>query len=167
MPSGARCGTRPWRTVGRPVPRRSRVRPCERSWRAASRPWQPSRISRRAVPRRSRPSTSGSTCECALILGEIRQMLDCLRELATLAQALDDQPRLGRVSAHMCRYLREWGTDGAVESASKPSPSLRPRRFSLCKSWRITTWVWPTILWATIVGRWGCCGAMWSRLPVI
>ena len=68
MPSGARSGTRPWRTVGRPVPRRWRVRPCERPWCASSRPWQPSRISRRAVPRRSRPSTSGSTCGHALLV---------------------------------------------------------------------------------------------------
>jgi tetratricopeptide (TPR) repeat protein len=49
--------------------------------------------------------------------GEIRQTLDYLREAATLAKALDDQPRLGRVSAYMCRYLREMGDhDGAVES---------------------------------------------------
>ena len=44
-------------------------------------------------------------------------MLDSLREAATLAEALDDQPRLGRVSAYMCRYFREMGDhDGAVES---------------------------------------------------
>ena len=50
-------------------------------------------------------------------LGEIRQMLDSLREAATLAEALDDQPRLGRVSAYMCRYFREMGDhDGAVAS---------------------------------------------------
>jgi class 3 adenylate cyclase/tetratricopeptide (TPR) repeat protein len=50
-------------------------------------------------------------------LGEMRQMLDYLREAKTLAEALDDQPRLGRVSAFMCRYFREMGDhDGAVES---------------------------------------------------
>jgi tetratricopeptide (TPR) repeat protein len=50
-------------------------------------------------------------------LGELRQILDHLREAATLAEALGDQPRLGRVSAFMCRYLREMGDhDGAVES---------------------------------------------------
>ena len=49
-------------------------------------------------------------------LGEFRQMLDYLREAETLAKALDDQPRLGRVSAYMCRYFREMGDhDGAVE----------------------------------------------------
>ena len=49
-------------------------------------------------------------------LGEFRQVLDSLREAATLAEALDDQPRLGRVSAYMCRYFREMGDhDGAVD----------------------------------------------------
>ncbi len=50
-------------------------------------------------------------------LGELRQMLDYLGEAATLAEAIGDQPRLGRVSAFMCRYLREMGDhDRAVES---------------------------------------------------
>jgi tetratricopeptide (TPR) repeat protein len=50
-------------------------------------------------------------------LGEFGQMLDYLREAETLAKALDDQPRLGRISAYMCRYFREMGDhDGAVES---------------------------------------------------
>jgi predicted ATPase/class 3 adenylate cyclase len=50
-------------------------------------------------------------------LGELRQMLDHLREAATLAEALGDQPRLGRVAAFMCRYLREMGDHAsAVES---------------------------------------------------
>jgi predicted ATPase len=50
-------------------------------------------------------------------LGEFRQMLDYLRQAATIAESLNDQPRLGRVSAYMCRYLREMGDlDGAVES---------------------------------------------------
>jgi class 3 adenylate cyclase/tetratricopeptide (TPR) repeat protein len=50
-------------------------------------------------------------------LGEMKQMLDHLREAATIAEILDDQPRLGRVSAYMCRYFREIGDhDGAVES---------------------------------------------------
>jgi tetratricopeptide (TPR) repeat protein len=50
-------------------------------------------------------------------LGEIGQTLDYLREAATLAEALDDQPRLARVSAYMSRYCREMGDhDGAVAS---------------------------------------------------
>jgi tetratricopeptide (TPR) repeat protein len=50
-------------------------------------------------------------------LGEFRQMLDSLREAATVAEALDDQPRLGRISAYMCRYFREMGKhDSAVKS---------------------------------------------------
>jgi tetratricopeptide (TPR) repeat protein len=44
-------------------------------------------------------------------------MLDLLRQAAILAEALDDQPRLGRVSAFMCRYCGEMGDhDGAVAS---------------------------------------------------
>ena len=50
-------------------------------------------------------------------LGEMRQMLDYLREAATLAEALDDQPRLGRVSAYLCRYFSDRGDHGgAVKS---------------------------------------------------
>ena len=50
-------------------------------------------------------------------LGEIRQTLDTLREAQTLAKVLNDQPRLGRVSAFLCRLFREVGDhDGAVES---------------------------------------------------
>jgi class 3 adenylate cyclase/tetratricopeptide (TPR) repeat protein len=50
-------------------------------------------------------------------LGEMRPALDYLREAATLAEALDDQPRLGRVSAYLCRYFSDRGDHGgAVES---------------------------------------------------
>ena len=92
-----------------------------------------------------------------LALGEFRQMLDYLREAATLAEALDDQPRLGRVSAYMCRYFREMGDhDGAVASGQRALAVAETLGISPCRSWRITSWVWPTIFWATIVGRWGC-----------
>jgi tetratricopeptide (TPR) repeat protein len=50
-------------------------------------------------------------------LGEISQVLDYLHEAATLAKALDDQPRLGRVSVYICRYFVEIGDyHGAAES---------------------------------------------------
>jgi predicted ATPase/class 3 adenylate cyclase len=50
-------------------------------------------------------------------LGDIRQTLAYLREAETLAQALDDQPRLGRVVAFLCRYFRGMGDyDRAVAS---------------------------------------------------
>jgi class 3 adenylate cyclase/tetratricopeptide (TPR) repeat protein len=50
-------------------------------------------------------------------LREIRHTLDYLREAETLAKALDDQPRLGRVFAFMCRYFRGMGDhDSAVAS---------------------------------------------------
>jgi tetratricopeptide (TPR) repeat protein len=55
-----------------------------------------------------------------LELGELRQMLAHLRAAATLAEALGDQPRLGRVAAFMCRYLREMGDhDRAVEAGQQ------------------------------------------------
>src|SRR5262245_30477390 len=51
------------------------------------------------------------------LLGEFRQALDSLREAATLAEIIDDQPRLGRVSAYMCRDCMRMGDhDGAVAS---------------------------------------------------
>jgi class 3 adenylate cyclase/tetratricopeptide (TPR) repeat protein len=50
-------------------------------------------------------------------LGDMRRGFDYLRDAATLAEALDDQPRLGRVSAYMCRYFSDRGDhDSAVES---------------------------------------------------
>jgi tetratricopeptide (TPR) repeat protein len=50
-------------------------------------------------------------------LGEFRQVPGYLCEAATLAKALDDQPRLGRISVHMCRYFSEMGNhDDAVET---------------------------------------------------
>jgi tetratricopeptide (TPR) repeat protein len=55
-----------------------------------------------------------------LVLGEFRQALDCLREAATFAEALNDQPRLGWVFAYMCRHCREMGDlDGAIESGQR------------------------------------------------
>jgi len=51
--------------------------------------------------------------------------------------------------------------------ASMPSPWLRPSEISPCRSWRITTWVWPTMFWATIVGRWVAeeqCGSLAGNL---
>jgi tetratricopeptide (TPR) repeat protein len=45
------------------------------------------------------------------------QVLDYLREAATFAEALNDQPRLGRAAAYMCRLLTGMGDhDGAVAS---------------------------------------------------
>ena len=157
MPSGARSGTRPWRTVGRPVPRRWRVRPCERPWCASSRPWQPSRISRRAVPRRSRPSTSDSTC------GMRSGHSGNSGRYSTTSARLQPSPRplttsrgWGGSPPTCADISGRWGTMTArSRPASTPSPWLRPSGISPCRSWRSTTWVWPTILWATIVGRWG------------
>ncbi|MBI3327125.1 MAG: AAA family ATPase [Nitrospinae bacterium] len=42
-------------------------------------------------------------------LGEFGRMLDHLREAETLATALDDQPRLRRVTSYMSQNFRAWG----------------------------------------------------------
>jgi class 3 adenylate cyclase/tetratricopeptide (TPR) repeat protein len=50
-------------------------------------------------------------------LGEIGRVLDYLREAAALAEALDDQQRLGKASAYMCRHFSGIGDyDSAVAS---------------------------------------------------
>jgi DNA-binding NtrC family response regulator/tetratricopeptide (TPR) repeat protein len=55
-----------------------------------------------------------------LVLGESRQALDCLREAVSLARDLGDQPRLGWVSAYMCRHCREMGDHrDAVEAGEQ------------------------------------------------
>src|SRR5712691_6873873 len=52
-----------------------------------------------------------------LALSDLRAMFDCLREAETLAKAIDDHRRLGRISAYMTEYFRMVGdSDRAVES---------------------------------------------------
>jgi tetratricopeptide (TPR) repeat protein len=54
------------------------------------------------------------------VLGDVRPMLSYLREAETLAAALDDQRRLGRVAAYMCRSFGELGDlDRAVTSGQR------------------------------------------------
>ena len=90
----------------------------------------------RAVSCRSRPRPPVDLRNALLTLGEIRQVLNHLREAKTLAEALDGQPRLGRVSAFMCRYCTTMGDHEARSSpASTPSPSLRPSEISPCRLW--------------------------------
>ena len=91
-------------------------------------------------------------------LGEIGQTLDYLREAETLAEALDDQPGWGGSPPIMCRYFREMGDhDGAVESGQHALAVAETLGdFALQVIGASLPRVWPTILWATIVGRWGC-----------
>jgi len=50
-----------------------------------------------------------------LALGDYKAMFDCLREAETLAEAIDDHRRLGRIAAYMTEYFRRVGdTDRAV-----------------------------------------------------
>jgi tetratricopeptide (TPR) repeat protein len=52
-----------------------------------------------------------------LALGDFQAMFDCLREAETLAEAIDDPRRLGRISAYMTEYFRAVGdTDRAMAS---------------------------------------------------
>ena len=52
-------------------------------------------------------------------LGDFSRMNDILREAETLAEALGDQPRLGRVSAFLTVSLFTVGVDRAVESGQR------------------------------------------------
>src|SRR5262249_55788743 len=54
-----------------------------------------------------------------LELGELRPMLAHLREAATLAEALGDQPRRGRGAALICRSLREMGGHASAVAAGQ------------------------------------------------
>jgi tetratricopeptide (TPR) repeat protein len=55
-----------------------------------------------------------------LELGDLQPILAHLSAAATLAEALGDQPRRGRVAAFMCRYLREMGDyDSAVAAGQQ------------------------------------------------
>jgi tetratricopeptide (TPR) repeat protein len=63
-----------------------------------------------------------------LELGELRQMLAHLGEAATLAAALGDQPRRGRVAAFMCRYLREMGDHDSAVAAGQQALAVAETR---------------------------------------
>ncbi len=52
-------------------------------------------------------------------LGELGRAFDYLREAETLAQALDDQRRLGRISAHMAHYFWAAGEPDRAISAGQ------------------------------------------------
>jgi class 3 adenylate cyclase/tetratricopeptide (TPR) repeat protein len=55
-----------------------------------------------------------------LLLGEYERIFDCLREAETLAEALNDQRRLGRVSYYMTNYFWVMGDhERAVESGQR------------------------------------------------
>ena len=85
-------------------------------------------------------------------LGHHEQLLDHLRKAEALAEALDDQRRLGRVVAFMTEYFRTRGeAERALHSASVPSPLLRPSGILPSKSRRTITWVVSITPWATIV----------------
>ena len=95
------------------------------------------RVSQSSATPLSRPSISGSTCAMrSFQLGDFGRILDLLREAESLAEALGDQGRLGRVSAFMiaafqCRVTRTvpWRPVSAPSASPRPSgmPSWRCR----------------------------------------
>ena len=121
MPCGARCGTRPWRTAGRPGRRPWRARPSGRRWRTSSRRWRPSTHLPESRDTREQAIDLRLDLRNALFaLGELGRILDHLREAEALAEALDDQRRLGRVAAYLSDYFRDMGDhDRAVASGQR------------------------------------------------
>jgi predicted ATPase len=72
-----------------------------------------------------------------LALDDYKAMFDCLREAETLAEAMDDHRRLGRISTYMTEYFRWVGdSDRAVASGQhalfllRSPPRVIPRRWS-------------------------------------
>ena len=97
-PCGARCGTRPWPTAGRPGAGRPRARRTVKPWRILSRRWRPWRISPSAATRWNRPLICGFDLRNALLpLDEQARIFDHLRAAEPLAERLGDPQRLGRI----------------------------------------------------------------------
>ena len=87
------------------------------------------------------------------------RIFDHLREAETLAEALDDQRRLGQVSAYLADYFRVMGDyDRAIASGQRAlaiaealgDVVLQVMAHYIPGPWRTTSW-------ATIVRRWTCC----------
>jgi tetratricopeptide (TPR) repeat protein len=59
-----------------------------------------------------------------LALGDYKAMFDCLREAETLAEAIDDHRRLGRISAYMTEYFRQVGDSDRAVAAGQHAIAL-------------------------------------------
>ena len=125
MPCGARCGKRPWRTVGRRGRRPWRGRPTARPWGTSS---------RRSVPSPHLPETR-DTREQAIDLrlalrsallpsGDSGRILACLREAEALAAALDDPRRLGQVSGFLSLHVHRMGAHDQAIAAGQRALAL-------------------------------------------
>src|SRR5919108_5486642 len=106
--------------VGRPVPGRSHDRPCARAWRASSRPSALTHLPENRATQEQAIDLRLDLRGALWYLEEIGQMLDYLCQAATVAEALNDQPRLGRASAYICRYFTAMGDhNGGVASGQR------------------------------------------------
>ena len=106
MPCGVRCGTRPYcRQAGAKAFARSAL------WEAVAY-FEQALAALRHLPERRETLEQAIDLRLDLrnaliVLGEFGAMFDHLREAETLATALDDQRRLGWVSAYMANCLHQ------------------------------------------------------------
>ena len=152
-PCGARCGTRPWRTAGRPGTRPWRSRPTVRPWGTSSRRSVPCPISQSVATRMSRPSISGSRCARRSI------------PLATLGASWRccarprPSPRPSPILTgwdRSCSFCHNISTVRARMTGLSPPPSVswrlpRPAGMPSCMRGRTTTAPSPTRSKLTIV----------------
>ena len=123
---------RPWRTVGRPVPRPPRARPTGKRSGASSRRWSRCSISLSSRTRSEQAIDLRFNLRNALLpLGEQAQIFDHLRAAETLAEALHDERRLGRAFAYLAEYFRMTGDCCPRRriGRTRPRPRHGPRGF--------------------------------------
>jgi len=87
-------------------------------------------------------------------LGGFERMLVCLRDAETLAEALDDTPRLGRISVFLSNHFYFMGAYDEAIAAGQRTLSLRPpTEMSSNTRWRTCASALPPRPRVTIVGR--------------
>ena len=97
-----------------------------------------------------------------LVLGQFERILHDLRAAETLAEALDDPRRLGRVSLYLAQYfVRLASMTMPLRPASAPSPWPPPAGIAARPSRRTSIWVWCTSSKGTIVRPWTPAGEPW------
>ena len=123
MPYGARCGTRPWPTAGRPGRRPGPGRPTARRWGVSSRRSGPWRICRSSATPTSRPSISASPCaRCSARLATPRGVFWCI----CMRPRASRRPSTTRVgSDRACAFSRSSALPGVHMPRRSPA-SGRP-----------------------------------------
>ena len=89
-------------------------------------------------------------------LGDFGRILDLLREAESLAEALGDQGRLGRVSAFMIAAFQMRGDPDRALASGQRTLSIAEALGDSIPADAEHAWSWAgsTIDWATIVGQW-------------